>query len=295
MARALVLLQPASISEAVEFLTQHGEDAKVVAGGTALTIMLRQHLIEPGALVSIAGLQEASLREIRSEDGVLRLGALVTHREVELSPMVRRTLPVLASTFAKVANVRVRNAATVGGVVAEADYASDPPAVLLALDAEIEVTGANGVRSIPVADFFLAFYSTAIEPDELVTAVRVPVPEPGTTAVYEKFVTRSSEDRPCVGVIAAIRLGPDGRTADDVRIAVGAAAETPQRFPDLERELVGGELDEASVRRVADAYAERIDTLDDMRGSAWYRKEMVRVWVRRAVQHAAAEASRVNA
>ena len=290
MPRPIAFMRPASIAEAVAMLSEHGDDAKIVAGSTALTIMLRQHLIEPTVLVSIGRLPDAGLDDISVAAGRLRIGALVTHREVERSPIVKQAIPVLADTFSKVANVRVRNVATVGGVVAEADYASDPPAVLLALDAEIEATGPEGTRLIPVADFFVAFYTTSLEPNEIVTAIHVPVPQAGTHAVYEKFVTRSSEDRPCVGVMAAVRFGADGHTAEDVRISVGAAAEVPQRFADLEAQLVGSDLADARVRDVAKGYAERVDTLDDMRGSAWYRKEMVRVWVRRAVEHAASEA-----
>jgi aerobic carbon-monoxide dehydrogenase medium subunit len=294
MPRTLTFLRPNTIGEAVAMLREHGDEARIVAGSTALTIMLRQHLVEPAVLVSIGRLPDAGLSDITIADGHLRIGALVTHRDVELSPMVRERIPVLASTFGKVANVRVRNVATVGGVMAEADYASDPPAVLLALDAEIEATGPDGTRSIPAREFFLAFYSTALEATEIVTAVRVPELGQGTRAVYEKFVTRSSEDRPCVGVMAAVRFGADGRTAADVRIAVGAASEVPQRFPELEAELVGSELADEQVREVAGAYSDRIDTLDDMRGSAWYRKEMVRVWVRRAVERAASEARTVH-
>ena len=146
-------------------------------------------------------------------------------------------------------------------------------------------------------EFTVSFYSTALEPSEIVTAVRVPVPQPGTHAVYHKFVTRSSEDRPCVGVAGVVRLAADGKTAEDVRVSVGAAAEIPQRFPELEQELLGRELDDAAMRSIADGYAERIDTLDDMRGSSWYRTQMVRVWVRRALEDArrAAQGGEVQA
>ena len=285
MTRSVTFLRPTSVAEAVAMLAEHGEDAKVVAGSTALTIMLRQGLIEPAALVSIGRLADDGLRAITRDGDSLRIGALVTHRAVERDPLVRETVPVLAETFARVANIRVRNQATVGGVVAEADYASDPPAVLLALDAVIEVTGPDGAREVPVADFFLAFYTTALAPAELVTAVRVPIPPAGTHAVYHRFVTRSSEDRPCVGACGIARLGPDGR-ALDARLSIGAAAEVPQRFPELEAALIGTALEAADLRRIADGYAERIDTLDDMRGSAWYRREMVRVWGRRALESA---------
>ena len=267
-------------------LEEHGEDAKVLAGSTAVTIMLRERLIDPKALVWIGRLPEPELSTISQDDGHLTIGALVVHRDVERNETVKSALPVLAYTFSKVANVRVRNQATVGGVLAEADYASDPPAVFLALDAEVDVRGPSGGRSIPMSDFTTSFYTTALEPSEIVTAVRVPVPQPGTHAVYHKFVTRSSEDRPCIGVCGVVRLAADGHTAEDVRVSVGAAAEIPQRFPELEKELVGKNLDDAAIRGIAEGYAERIDTLDDMRGSSWYRTQMVRVWVRRALEDA---------
>jgi carbon-monoxide dehydrogenase medium subunit len=222
------------------------------------------------------------------------MGALATHRQVELSQVARAEIPVLAETFGVVANVRVRNAATVGGVVAEADYASDPPAALLALDAEVVVMGPNGERTLPIDGFIQGFYQTVLEPNEVVTEVRVPVPAAGTGAVYKKFITRSSEDRPCVGVLAATRLNESGRCAE-LRVAVGAASETPQRYRDLEAKALDQELTEDVARTVADGYAERVDTLSDMRGSAWYRTEMVRVWVRRAILEARDKALQAGA
>jgi carbon-monoxide dehydrogenase medium subunit len=279
----LAFLRPETADEAVALLQEHGDEAKVMAGSTALTIMLRNRLIDPSVLVSINGLP--GLREIGVTGGILELGALATHRTVERDPAVRGAIPVLAHTFSVVANVRVRNAATVGGVVAEADYASDPPAALVGLDAEIVAYGPGGERVIPIRDFFVAFYETALLPTEIVTKVRVPVPAAGTGAIYEKFVTRSSEDRPCIGVFASCRQAGPGRYAD-VRVSVGAAAETPQRFPDLEAVANDTDLGEDVRRAIANGYAERIETLDDVRGSAWYRTEMVRVWVRRALESA---------
>src|SRR5262249_11224710 len=202
---APTLYEPRSVDDAVALLAEHGADAKIVAGSTALTIMLRQRLIAPRALVSLGRL-DGDLRAIHESDGRLVIGALGTHREVEKSALVRRAVPVLAETFATVANIRVRNVATVGGVVAEADYASDPPTVFLALDAEIEARGPSGTRRIAAADFFQGFFTTALAQDEIVTCVRVPVPPSGTRGVYEKFVTRSSEDRPCLGDAAVVRL-----------------------------------------------------------------------------------------
>lgn len=288
MPQSLAFHEPTSVEHAVGLLAEYGGEAKVVAGATALTIMLRNRLIAPRALVSLGRIQDG-LRTIREEDGALVLGALVTHREVERSPLVRARVPVLAETFATVANVRVRNIATVGGVVAEADYASDPPAVLLALDAVIEARGPNGVRRIPVGEFFHGFYQTALAPDEVVTAVRVPVPPAGTRGAYEKFVTRSSEDRPCVGVVALARF--DGRRCVDLRVAVGAASETPRRYPGIEALGRGTTLRGDVVPTIAAGYANATDALDDMRGSSWYRKTIIEIWVRRAIERAAAASS----
>src|SRR5437588_5667050 len=174
MVAPISLFQPRSLEEAIGVLSANGDEARLVAGGTALTIMLRQGLVRPQALVSLNGVP--GLDRIERTNGELRLGALVTHRAVELSEVVRQALPVLAETFGKVANVRVRNAATVGGVLAEADYASDPPAVFVGLGAKIEAYGPNGLRTIPAAEFFRAFYETALEPSEILTSVTVPVP-----------------------------------------------------------------------------------------------------------------------
>jgi carbon-monoxide dehydrogenase medium subunit len=285
MTDPMALYHPTSLEETVALLDSL-EDAKIVAGSTALTIMLRQRLIAPTALIDINGLP--GLDRIDVGDDAISIGALVRHRTVERSAAIRERLPVLAEVFGVVANVRVRNAATVGGVLAESDYASDPPAVFVALDAEVAVFGPDGERTIPIDEFFVAFYETAIEHAEVVTGVRVPIPAAGTGAVYEKFVTRSSEDRPCVGVAAVIRL--DGDSISDLRVSVGAAAEIPQRFPDIEAGALGRRFEDAVLREVADAYAERIEALDDMRGSAWYRTEVTKVWIRRALEHAAERA-----
>jgi aerobic carbon-monoxide dehydrogenase medium subunit len=282
------VLEATTVDEAVDALATHGYDAKVLAGGTAVMILLRARLIEPALFVSIGRIE--GLHEIKVEDGKLSIGALVTLDEVDRSPVVREAVPGLAEVFGVVANIRVRCAATVGGLLAEADYASDPPCALLALDAEVAIGGRGGTRVVPLADFLVGYYQTALEPDELVLGVRVPLPEPGAVTVYEKFRTRSSEDRPCVGVFASATRAPDGSCAS-VRLAIGAVSERPERFPDLEETAVGTVLDEGVARQIADGYAERIKTIDDMRGSSWYRTEMVRVWGRRALLEAAQPAA----
>jgi carbon-monoxide dehydrogenase medium subunit len=283
--RSIPFYEPESVEQALDVLAHFGEDARPIAGGTAVSILLRQRLIEPAALVSLTGI--SGLREIEVVGGVLRLGALVRHRDVELSPAVREEVPVLAEAFGHVGNVRVRHAATVGGVLAEADYASDPPCVVRALDAEVEVTGVGGKRTIPIADFFVGFFETALHSGELVTALLVPVPDPSSLTCYTKFRTRSSEDRPCVGVAALVRTRSDG-VCEDIRVAVGAAMSVPLRLPAVEQEARGRALTEDLAGEIAEGYASAASPLDDIRGSAWYRREMIRVLVRRSLLELAA-------
>ncbi len=173
---------------------------------------------------------------------------------------------MLAQAFALVASPRVRNVATVGGVLADADYASDPPAVLAALGARAVLRSPRGERAVTVGELIRGFYETCIEPDELLVEVRVP-PQP-ERAVYRKFRSRSSEDRPCVAVAAA-------RGEDGLRVVVGAVAETPQSFP---------ELCDGAAADVAAGYADRIEPLSDARGSAAYRRRVIAAEVRRAVE-----------
>src|SRR4051812_14707130 len=225
---------------------------------------MNQGLLRPAALLSLQRVDE--LRGIRVEDGELRLGAMTTHREVERDATVRRDWPVLARAFGLVASPRVRNVATVGGVLADADYASDPPAILAALDARAVLRSPRGDRAVSVGELILGYYETCIEPDELLVEVRVPAqPEKAT---YRKFRSRSSEDRPCAAVAAV--NGENG-----LRVVVGAVAETPQAFP----ELCDGEPAEVGAR-----YAERIEPLSDSRGSAKYRRRVIATEVERAVE-----------
>jgi aerobic carbon-monoxide dehydrogenase medium subunit len=261
-------MAPASLDEALALRAEHGDAATVLAGGTFLGILMNQGFLAPTALLSLGAVGE--LRGIAVRGGELRLGATVTHREVERSATVRDGWPVLAQAFALVASPRVRNVATVGGVLADADYASDPPAVLAALGARAVLRSPRGEREVTVGELIRGFYETCIEPDELLVEVRVP-PQP-ERAAYRKFRSRSSEDRPCVAV-AAVR-GEDG-----LRVVVGAVAETPQSFPDL---------CDGDAAAVGAAYAERIEPLSDARGSAAYRRRVIAAEVRRAVEAVAA-------
>jgi aerobic carbon-monoxide dehydrogenase medium subunit len=276
------LLQPTSLNEAVSLLSKHSDETKIVSGGTALVIMLRNRLIAPTTLLSLGRLLE--LRSIRHEPGTgLRIGALVTIREAETSALVRERHSVLAQTFSKVGNVRIRNAATVGGNLSEADYASDPPCVLVALRARVKARSVKGEREIPLTDFFKGFYETALAPDEILTELIVPDQAPGSRATYLKYVSRSSEDRPCVGMAVVLENDSDG-TCKDLRLVAGAVSEIPQEIVGSETTARGKHLSDSMIEQIADAYSTAIEPLSDLRGSAWYRQQIIRVMARRAMQ-----------
>jgi carbon-monoxide dehydrogenase medium subunit len=273
-------MMPTSIEQAVGLLAGEQGDAMAVAGGTAVTIMLHHRLVAPSALVALTRLP--GLRDITRVNGTLRLGALMTHDEIARSATVRSELPVLTQTFEVVANHRVRAAATVGGVLAEADYASDPPTTLQALDAKAVIAGPNGERRLSVGELSTGFYETSLQRGEIITAVEIPVPAPGTVGAYHKYRSTASEDRPCVGVAALVRLERD-RTCADLRVCVGAASAVPVRLGEVEQGARGQPLDGELATRIGEAYAAAISPISDVRGSAWYRREMIRVLVSRTL------------
>lgn len=280
-------LVPGTVEEACGLLAAR-PGAKALAGGTALTIMIQQGLVAPSALVDLERIP--ALSSIEAKDGTVRLGALVKLREVASSALVRQHARSLATACGRVGNVRIRNVATIGGNLAEADYASDPPAVLVSLDASCVIRGANGTRSAPVAEFLQGFYQTDLASDEIVTSIRIPI-KPDRAGAYLKYVSRSSEDRPCVGVAVSGSFGADGALAG-LSVVVGAVESTPQWFPEITSEAVDEMLDDAAIARVADGYADSIDPIEDARGSGWYRRKMVSVFVRRALRQLVLEGHR---
>jgi len=275
---------PRGLDEALAVLREHGDDARVVAGGTALVTMMRQHLVRPGCLVSLRDVQ--GLNRIEATNGALRLGALVTHREAEVSPLVRERLPVLAETFRRVATVRIRHMATIGGALAHADPNQDPPVTLLALGARVEIRGARGHRELPLGEFFRDYYETALEPGELVTAVTVPLLPVASGATFLKFLPRTADDYATVAVAAIVTLAPDGERCREARIALGSVGVTPLRGMAAEALLSGQRLSESLLQAAGEAVKGVVDPLSDHRGSAAYKREMTGVMVGRALTHA---------
>jgi aerobic carbon-monoxide dehydrogenase medium subunit len=279
----LVIAEPASTAQACDLLAAEGLATQVLAGGTAVVLMMRQGLIVPERLVALW--RVPGLRGIEHDGQTLRIGASTTLTEVAASADVRAVAPSLAHACSVVGNPRVRNVATLGGNLAEADYASDPPTALASLHARCVLEGPTGTRRVDVRDLITGFYSTVLEDAELITGIEVPLTAGTRHAAYLKYRSRSSEDRACVGVGARVEVA-DG-CVREVDVAVAAVASTPQRVPQALADAVGRPFDARVVSAIARAYAGSIEPIDDARGSAGYRRRMIEVWVRRTLDEVA--------
>ena len=277
---------PKNLKEVHASLKEFGTDAKLISGGTALVIMMKQRLVRPSCLVSLRSVR--GLNGIEVKDGGLSIGGLATHREVETSSLVRRRLPVLSETYHHVATIRVRNTASVGGGLAHADPNQDPPPTLIALGATVKATSANGSRVIPLDEFFTDYYETVLNPDEIITEVFVPKMPPNSGSAYLKFLPRTADDYATVSAAAVLTLDKSKKKISDVRIALGSVGTTPIRAKDAEALLRGQPVKPEAFREAAEKAKEAVDPVTDFRGSAGYKKEMAGVFVRRALEKALA-------
>jgi aerobic carbon-monoxide dehydrogenase medium subunit len=275
---------PKNLKEVHATLSEFGPDAKLIAGGTSLVIMMKQRLVRPSCLVSLRSVR--GLNGVELKDGGLRIGGLATHREVESSSLVRRRLPLLAETYHHVATVRVRNMATVGGGLAHADPNQDPPPTLIALGATVKATSAAGSRSIQLDDFFTDYYETVLNPDEIVTEVFVPKMASNSAGAYLKFLPRTADDYATVSAAAVLTLDKTNKVINDVRIALGSVGVTPIRATAAEAILRGQPLKAEAFREAGEKAKEAVDPVSDFRGSAGYKREMAGVFVRRALEKA---------
>jgi carbon-monoxide dehydrogenase medium subunit len=278
------LVEPATLDEALALLDPDDTAVRPIAGGTALSLLVQSHFFRPTRLVSLRRLNGA-LRGVHVEtDGSLRIGALTTLTELERSPVVAVSEPVITGALHTLSNVRVRNVATVGGHLAHADPHMDLPPILVALGAAVRVVSPRGERRLAVDDLITGYYETALAPDELIAELTVPAQPAGARAAYVKFTALSAEDWPAVGVAAWLRR--EGERIVEARIAVGGATARPTRLRAAESALIGGVADAPRRAAAADAAAAEVEPLDDLRGSGPYKREMVRVHVRRALERA---------
>jgi len=282
--RSFELAEPATLEEAVALLDPQDRSVRAIAGGTALMLMMKTRLFQPTRLVSLRRL-DGDLRGIRAnEGGGLRIGAMTSLAELEYSPLLASTYPVMSGALRMLSNIRIRNVATLGGHLAHGDPHMDLPPILLTLGARISAASTRGQRWIDVSDLFVGYYQTALAKDELITAVDVPSQPPGVYCWYEKFTARSADDWPTVG--AAVWYCVDSNVIVKARVAVSAATERPMRIAAAEATLVNAAPTPQVFSKAADAAATEVQPIADLHGSASYKREMVRVHVRRALEHA---------
>ena len=273
---------PETLEAAVEIMARYEEGVYPVAGGTDLIPKMRYGQIQPKVVVNlkrIPGLAEI----VPQDDGSLKIGALATLTQVASSPEVRERYPMVAQIAGKMASVPVRNLATVGGNLCNAAPSADLAPPLIALDAEAVIFGPQGKRRVPLEVFFTGPGQTVLGRGELLTAVVVPPPDPQARGTYIKHAHREALDIAIVGVAAWVRFEEGGSVCEDARIVLGAVAPTPIRAREAEAAIRGAPLTEERIAEAGRLAAEAARPIDDVRGSAWYRREMVAVLTRRAL------------
>jgi len=276
------LAEPQSLKEAVALLDPDDASVRPIAGGTALMLMMKAAVFRPSRLVSLRRIEPQYAAIAAGAEG-LRIGAMTTLSALEGSRDVRERTPVITRTLRTLSNVRVRNVATVGGALAHADPHMDLPPVLIALGATITTAARTGGRTLPLEQLFTGYYETVLERDELIAEVQVPA-QGKQRAAYFKVTTGSADDWPALGV--AVVLEADGPKVKSARVVASAATAMAMRLPAVEKVLAGATVDDKVLARAGDAAADEVDVIADVRGSAPYKRELLRVYVGRAVRQA---------
>jgi carbon-monoxide dehydrogenase medium subunit len=279
---------PKTLKEALALLAKHSDDCKVICGGQSLLILMRQGLVSPKYMVDIKGLGE--LNYIKDGKDGLKIGATTTHRAIEKSAVIKRKYPVLAEMEKRLASIQTRNWGTIGGNICHGDPAGDPVPVLMALDASLTLASAKGTRSMSIEEFCLDYFEVALEPGELLTEIKLPVPKPRTGTVYTKFNIIDS-DLATASVAASVTLG-SGDVCQDIRIAMGAVAPAAIRAKKAEKVLRGKKITEALLAEAGETAAKETEPISDIYASEEYRRELVKVLVPRMTREALARAKK---
>ncbi len=278
------LAEPTSVKEALSLLDADDPTVRPISGGTALMLMMKAGVFRPTRLVSLRKVGDR-FAGIKARDGGLIIGAMTPLATVEHSAEVARTAPVISRIMPRLSNVRVRNVATVGGALAHGDPHMDLPPVLMALGASVAAVSPKGERTIKIEDLLTGYYETALDKNELIAEVQVPA-QGKRRAAYIKFTAGSYDDWPAVGL--AVSLEADRDTIKSATIVVSAATAKATRLKTAEAALAGARIDDAALARAGDAGAREAEVISDLRGSAAYKRELIRVFVGRAVRQAMA-------
>jgi carbon-monoxide dehydrogenase medium subunit len=281
-------LRPKTIPEAIAFLQQYGDDAKILSGGQSLIPMMKLRLARPGYLVDINRI--VGLSHIKEEGGFLKIGGLTREAELEASPVVRAKYPIIIDTAHVIADPQVRNLATVGGNLAHGDPANDHPATMLALGAQIVATGPKGERVIPVEDFFLSLFSTALQHDEILTEIRIPIPPPRSGGAYLKL-ERKVGDFATAAIAAQLTLDGNG-VCQKVGIGLTNVGPTPIKARKAEDFLRGKKLDGSAIAQAGEFAADESEPSADLRGPVEYKKSLVKELTKRSLTRAVERAAK---
>ena len=273
---------PTSVNEATALLTQHGAEAKILSGGMSLIPLMKLRLAAPRHIIDINRIPE--LAYIREADGFLKIGALTRESDLERSELIRSKYPILTDTASTIADPLVRNMATVAGNLAHGDPANDHPATMLALGAQVVAVGPKGERRIPVSGFFTGILSTALNPDELLTEILIPIPPAGSGGAYIKM-ERKVGDFATAAVAAQLTIGAGG-ICERAGIGLTNAGPTPIKAEKAEGVLRGKKIDDETIRQAAQLASEASDPKSDLRGSAEYKRDLVRVLTARVLRRA---------
>lgn len=284
--RSFEYYSPRTLDEAIALLQKHGPDAKLLSGGQSLIPMMKLRLVSPEYIVDINRIPD--LDYISEDGGQLKIGALAREHEIESSDVVKKRLPILSDTAKVIADPLVRSQATICGNLAHGDPANDHPATMLALGASVVATGPKGKREIAIEDFFPGLFTTALEPEEILTEIRIPFPPPRSGGAYLKL-ERKVGDFATAGVAVQLTLDDSG-TCTRAGIGLTNVGLTPIKAKQTEAFLVGKKLDDAAIQKAAEIAASESQPMDDIRGSADYKRDLVRVLTERALATAVSRA-----
>ena len=276
------LLKPTSFDEAIELLSLNPENSKSIAGGTALMQMMKSQIFTPTQVVSLRNIKDSSYIKV-APNGELKIGALTKLSDLENSALLATHAPIICHAMIKLANVRVRNAATIGGALSHGDPHMDLPPILCCLSANVHTISPEGERTISVDNLHLGYYETRLEPNELIYEITLPA-NISHYSSYVKCTTRSADDWPALGV--AVNLTIEANHIKTSRIFMGSIADTPIRLIELEKRLSTKELTPALLASAADLVSEEIDPTSDHLGSADYKRQLAKVYVKRALLEA---------
>ena len=274
------LVEPATLKEAIALIDPDDPAVRPIAGGTALMLMMKAGVFQPRRLVSLRKLN-GGMTGIKAAGGELTIGAMTPLSEVEHSPEVAHHAPVIPRIMKRLSNVRVRNVATVGGALAHGDPHMDLPPVAIALGGRVRIVGASGERELAVEDLLTGYYETALKPNELIASLQIPAQGKARTA-YCKVTAGSADDWPALGV--AVAIDADGGAITSARVVVSAATTKTMRLTSAEKALAGASIGDKTLKTAGEAAAEEADIIADVRGSAAYKRELLRVYVGRAVR-----------